>query len=100
MTRGTTPTHTFKLPVSKEKIKNLRLTYKQKDKVLLNKMLSDITLDGSNGSITLTQQETLKFEADSNAYFQLRILTTDNKVFASKAQSVWVEDTFNEEVLV
>lgn len=55
--RGTTPYHSFTLPLSKDEIAELYVTYWQNGEVVLEKSLSDVTfkeIDSSNGFITDT----------------------------------------------
>jgi hypothetical protein len=63
---GTTPTHTFTLPFEKEMLADLRITYIQNKKKIFTKEMEDVEISGSDISLTLTQEETLLFEAGKN----------------------------------
>ena len=99
MIRGTTPTHTFDLPISKGNIKDIRITYVQNDEKIIEKKITDVILSEKKVAITLTQDESLKFKARRTAFVQIRILTDENKVFTSNSEGFFVYDTFNEEIL-
>lgn len=107
--RGTTPYHSFILPLLKENITKVQVTYLQNDKIILDKTGEDITIDNivdlyENASmgeelteeerqscqltIHLTQEDTLAFSfypaAKKNiAVVQIRVLTADGEAYAS-----------------
>ena len=102
MFRATTPTHTFTIPFSTDKIKEIRITYRQNGKTVLQKTEADCTLTDTAIKITLTQQETLLFNvgsANDRVYIQLRVLTTTGQVLASDIVNVRVKACLDEEVL-
>ena len=105
MRRGTTPTITFNLPFDTEIIKDLRITFAQEvsffneQNTVIDKSLSDCTLDGSQIILALTQEDTLKLDSGKGVTFQVKILTTDGQVIASKPRSVAVGLILNGEVL-
>jgi hypothetical protein len=88
MIQGTTPTHKFHLPFDTENIKNVRIAYEQKGKIVLTKELTDCDRDGECLMTTLTQEETLKFDANVNVRIQLHVRNEDDKAIASKPISV------------
>ena len=96
MRRGTTPTHTFDIPMTKEEIRNLRITYAQNGKVVLEKKLDEVTIQDEQIVLNLTQEETLKFKANVYAYVQIRILTNEEKVFSNAPETIYITETFNE----
>ena len=107
--RGTTPYHSFILPILAEQIEAIYVTYLQNNEVILDKSnLTDdfdiqnlLDLENANVEILtpeeressqltlhLSQEDTLKFHfypaAKKNiAVIQIRILTTDGEAFAS-----------------
>jgi hypothetical protein len=99
MRRGTTPTHTFSLPFSVETISALRITYAQNGEIVMNKTEGDVTAEGQEISVTLTQEETLKFSDKSNVEIQLKILSTSGDVLASPVYTVHPLRIIDEEVL-
>lgn len=100
MTRGTTPTHTFTLPdnLKTATLSAVYITYAQRGETVLEKTLSDVTIN--NGVITcaLTQAETLKFEVldqhcgCDKVNIQVRIKTSDSVAMASDIMSVTIMD--------
>lgn len=111
--RGTTPYHSFILPILAEQIDCVYVTYLQNDKVILDKSslkdemeivnivdlidpldnasmedLSEDELNSCQLTIHLSQEDTLSFffypAAKKNiAVIQIRLLTTDGEAFAS-----------------
>ena len=109
ITRGTTPYHSFVLPLKTEDISQVYITYLQNNEVILDKSISDIEIadienEYENASmnepledfvpsceltIHLTQEDTLKFHfypaAEKNvAVVQIRVLTTEGEAYASE----------------
>lgn len=99
MTRGTTPTHIFTLPIYASNIDKLRITYSQNQDIILEKTEADIERSGKTIRYTLTQEETLKFNAKTSVNIQVRVLTTDNMALASPIKKLSVSEVLNEEVL-
>ena len=112
ITRGTTPYHSFVLPLSLDSISELYITYLQNDEVILDKSLSDDSVSlieaesnlenasmeeilteeseekETQVTVHLTQEDTLKFTfypaAEKNiAVIQIRVLTSDGEAYAS-----------------
>lgn len=111
ITRGTTPYHSFVLPLATDDIVELYVTYLQNEKILFEKSLSagDVKIDTvtsqldnasveeltdeekqieSKVTIHLSQEDTLKFTfypaAEKNiAVIQIRVLTSDGEAYAS-----------------
>ena len=111
--RGTTPYHTFIVPLTSQQIDEVYITYLQNGEVILDKTksdveISDVDLETENAHmedleeeiieegeptssqvmVHLTQEDTLKFKffpaAEKNvAVVQLRILDTDGEAYAS-----------------
>lgn len=99
MIRGTTPTHTFTLPIDAGVIKSVKITYTQFGKVVLTKTGSDIALSKNIITVRLTQQDTFRFDCSGDVFIQLRILTTDGGALASKIMRVSVDRCLDDEVL-
>lgn len=99
MIRGTTPTHIFRLPISTDTLKEIRITYEQYSKTVLEKTERDVNLNENEIRLKLTQQETLKFSPRITVKLQMKVLTTDNTVLASPVKELSVEEILNEEVL-
>ena len=104
MTRGTTPTHTFTLPdnLKTATISALYITYAQRGTTVLEKTLSDVTINGGVIICTLTQAETLKFEVldqhcgCDKVAIQVRLKTSDGTAMASDIMRIPVMDVLKD----
>lgn len=99
MFRATTPTHIFALPFETNQLKEVRITYQQSGKTVLQKKENDCTLTGNEIKVELTQEETLLFTPDVRVHIQLRVLTTSGQVMASDVEKVLPKACLDEEVL-
>ena len=99
MTRGTTPTHEFRLPFNVSQVKEAMVIYAQNDIEVFRKETDDCSMEGETISVTLTQEETLMFNHKQNVQVQLRILTTENVALASTVSVISVQKCLNNEVL-
>lgn len=99
MYRASTPTHFFKIPVDAEMIQDIKLTYAQAGKPVLNKTKEDLTLEDGWWKITLTQEEANLF-AEAFATAQLRVLTTGGQCFPSAPVRLFVHGVLDDEVMV
>lgn len=106
--RGTTPYHSFILPLRSEQISHIWVTYTQNGQIILDKIDDDMTitniidlyenasmeelteeeLESSQITLHLTQQDTLKFKfypaAEKNiVVIQVRLLTTEGEAYGS-----------------
>ena len=104
MTRGTTPTHTFTLPddLTSATISALYITYAQGSKTVLEKTLSDVTINGGVITCTLAQADTLKFEVldqhcgCDKVAIQVRMKTSDGAAMASDIMRIPVMDVLKD----
>ena len=99
MIRGTTPTHTFKLPFDVDNIKSVMIIYAQKDREILCKETADCTLKDDVITTTLTQEDTFRFNHRDHVHIQVRLLTNSGTAMASEPKVVNVKDCLNDEVL-
>jgi len=99
MYRGTTPTHMFTLPFETDLLKTIQITYRQFDRIILQKEKKDCTLTEKAIKLELTQQESLLFQAEQPVAVQLRVVTDKGKVMASDIACVPVKACLDEEVL-
>lgn len=100
MHKGTTPKHTFKIPFKTETIAILRVTYAQRDEIVVEKTEADCTLEGDEIIVKLSQEETLSFDENEFVKIQIRIITTDGEALVSNKIRLSVGDVLNKEVLV
>lgn len=99
MIRGSTPTHIFRLPISTGTLTQIRITYEQFSKTVLEKTEKDVILDENEIRVKLTQEDTLLFRSNVSVQLQLKVLTVDGIVLASPVKDLPVERILNEEVL-
>lgn len=97
--RGTTPTHIFNIPFEVSLIADLRICYAQDGKELFCKCKDDCTLDGSTISVTLTEEDTFKFECTKQLQVQVRVLALGGEVANSDIITLAVGQCLNKEVL-
>ena len=84
MIPGTTPTHTFNLPISADDIAAIRITYETNGKIVLQKETDDVTLKGNEAVVKLSQGDTLQFGSNISVRIQLKIRTKGGDVLVSK----------------
>lgn len=99
MIRGTTPTHTFQIPFNTNLVREIRVSYAQKDVVVVEKTTEDCKLDGMNITVKLTQEETLRFSENVMAALQLRVLLNDGNVLATPVMRLDVGELLQDEVI-
>lgn len=100
MIRGSTPTHTFNIKLDTSRIKALKITYSQNDKVVLAKYKKDCTIAEGKIILTLSQEDTFLFDADKYVFIRIRVLDIDGKCVPSKKMMIAVEDCEDDEVLI
>ncbi|MBQ7292173.1 MAG: hypothetical protein IJW79_00390 [Clostridia bacterium] len=99
MRLGSTPKHEFTLPFDVYFVKEFKVTYKQNNKIILEKYLSDFEANDNTLSVTLTQEETFLFIEGVNVEVQARVLTTEGDVLASNIRIITAERCLDREVL-
>ena len=81
-TRGTTALHEFYTELPTDGLTALYITYVQNDEVIVEKQLSDATLEEGKISVTLSQADTLAFVA-GKARCQIRVKYINDSAFAT-----------------
>ena len=100
MYKGSTPTHYFNnIPVDTSRIKELKITYSQKDKEIFAKRKEDCIIEDGKITTSLSQEETFMFEPDKFVSIQIRILMDDGAVLPSKIMMTSVEKCLDKEIL-
>lgn len=98
--RGTTPEHEFGLPYPKDTIDKIYITYGQNGKSLFIKSKNDCVIDNEKIKVSLTQEETLQFNAKKHLYIEIKIRLNNGKIVQTETPIVLkVIDTMNEEVI-
>lgn len=80
---GTSPVHIFTIPLKKDAVKEVEITYHQEGKEIINKKTADCVITDNSVSATLTQEETFLFNSDLIVEVQLRVLSYGNEPFVS-----------------
>ena len=100
MYRGTTPTITFTLPFDSGNITALNLCFAQRGEIILEKCLADCSLEKDTLRVSLTEQETLLFDANNGMVeMQLRIGCGESRM-ASNIMRVSVEHILKDGCLI
>lgn len=99
MIQGTTPTHVFQLSIDTGIIQQLRITYTQCGKPVIEATEADVDMDGQEIRYRLTQEDTLKFDPKAHAELQLKVRISDGNVLASRVMKIPVDRILNTEVL-
>lgn len=81
---GTTPKHVFNLPFVIPEGSAIRIIYKQKEDVLFVKKTADCNVNKNTIITRLTQEETFLLDNDCKVLIQVRILTPEEDVLASR----------------
>lgn len=94
---GTSPLHIFTIPLKKDAVKDVEITYCQNGQEVVCKKTADCTITDNSVSVTLTQAETFLFDANLIVEIQLRVLSFGNEPFVSDIFTVrCVKCLFNE----
>lgn len=101
MIRGTTPILHFMLPFEVGELTEYWITISQRyENIKIDKTSADCTASGSEITLTLTQEDTLKLMPDKPAYIQIRALTAeDDYAIASTIVRCSVGDILKEGVI-
>lgn len=99
MRRATTPTHTFKINIDRDLIKNVQVAYAQNGNVILKKNTADCEVEQGKIVTKLNQQETLLFDSRSKVQIQLRMTTVDGNALSTKIYIIACGDVLSDEVL-
>lgn len=82
MRRGTTPTNTFTVDVDLTTAIAVFVTYKQGDRLLVEKDIGDLDITATKVEVALSQEDTLAF-AQGSVQIQIRAKFGDGAAIAS-----------------
>lgn len=99
MIRGTTPTHVFGVPFRAAEIAALQVIYAQGAKAVLTRTKPTCTVTDGEISLTLTEQETMRFVSGAPVQLQLRVKTVTGEIFATRIHTLPLTDTLAEVTL-
>lgn len=100
MYRGTTPTHIFNVDIDTSLVKEVKITYSQRDKEILVKRTADCTIEEGKIITKLSQEDTFLFEYNTIVTIQVRVLTLGGEVLSSELIMASVGKCLDDEVLV
>ena len=100
MIRGTTPTITYKFPFAANTLSKIRIYFMQGNETLLTIEEDDCVIDGNNVSVTLTEEETYAFNPKKRVDTQVRFLTSDGTVGASRPKYIDLNPIAGEEEIL
>lgn len=100
--RGSTPTITANIPedIDLSEVVNCWLYFNQCNKVVVDKLITDIDIDVQNHTITtsLSQEDTLRLKVGT-CLIQIRLLLADDTCLPSSEAPVRVLDVYKEGVM-
>lgn len=100
MFRYTTPRHTFTFPQDPQRYQQIRVTYKQLDRIILTKEKDEMSFCENNTAyFRLTQEETARFQPGIDVRFQAHVQVEDGNVYASEEMLLRVKDVLDNEEL-
>lgn len=73
MRRGTTPLHTFTLPLDLNNVTDLRIIYKQGNDIVLKKTFDECVVEANVVKVRLSREDTWKFDSRKIVNIQLEI---------------------------
>lgn len=80
---GCTEDHSFVFPYAAEEVDSLYVTYQQNGETVLEKTLSDCTIEDSRLLVTLSREETLQLQQLAAVRMQISGCLTDGTDFIS-----------------
>ena len=80
---GCTGENLFCLPCGEEEIAVMYITYQQDEETVLEKTKEDCVFEGETACLTLSQEDSLKFDPDAEILIQIRIRLTDGRAIKS-----------------
>lgn len=99
MRRGSTPTQSFRFPYEAKDVAKVRVTYDQDNRRVLQKEGEDCVIEDGYVRVTLSQEETLKFEAGVPAEAQVHALFRSGARIPSSIVTFRVERSLDNEVM-
>lgn len=99
MVQGSTPMFAIKLPFSTDLLASVRVSFEQKNKIVLEKETKDVIMRDNMIGLRLTQKETLMFDPHIYVRMQLHFLTTGGDALPSKPVNIPVYTLLNKKVI-
>lgn len=99
MGRGTTKTHSFKLPFDGKTIKKVRVVYAQNGNILFKKVVDGAEIVDNTIKVKLSQEDTFAFASTAPVEIQLRFLFVNDDAKNSDIIKTSVARCLDDEVL-
>lgn len=99
MFKGSTPTHIFDVSIDTSLIKEVKITYSQRDKEILVKRTEECTIGDGQIVTRLSQQDTFLFEGNMIVTIQVRVLTLGGDALIAEPIMMAVGKCLDNEVL-
>lgn len=99
VSRGTTSTHIFTVPIDFTEATALYITYQQLGRTVLEKELSDCTVESDKITVHLTQADTVKFKEDMPVRIQIRVKMADGSAHKSAIIETTADELLKEGVI-
>lgn len=96
--QGTTPSHIFRLPISTDLVKDVKITYIQDREIKFKKTLTDVLTHDNIICVDLTQDETFSLSHELRLRIEFRAETQDDKIFGRVFKNIPVEELIDKEV--
>jgi hypothetical protein len=97
--KGCTCDNSFSIPYEKEEVAAIVITYRQKGVTKVEKTLADCTFSEGQVHVSLTQEDTLKFEDESVVQMQIRVRLKSGLVTKSRVMETYTDTVLNGEVV-
>lgn len=98
MIKYTTPSWTFEKPTEAADLSKCIVTFSQHNKIVVEKNLADLHVEGDRYTVELTQEESGMFEA-GEVTMQVNFLTSSNRRLASNEHKIKVYENGKSEVI-
>lgn len=99
ITRGATPTNTFRVHVDLTSAVVMYITYKQMGRTILEKDIDEITIESDKLTVTMTQEESLKFIQNRPVEIQIRARLSDDSAHVSEIIRTTASELLKEGVI-
>lgn len=97
--KGTTPTILYTLPIELNDVKNFSVTFSQGGEPIITKMKSDCEITDGKIIVRLSQEDTLKLQANKIVETQIKFLFSDGNVVPTKIKQLYAKRILDEQVI-
>lgn len=96
---GCTHDHSFTIPFAQSDIAAMVITYQQRGITKVEKTIDDCTFTDGKVQVSLTQEETLKFDSEAVVQMQIRIRLNNGLVTKSDIIETYTDNVLNDGVI-